>query len=94
MNAQEFEAAKATVRRERDIPDGMCQLLTEAQVEELVRIIREEMGLLHREAPSARRLYENENNQRRKTREAQAADQEDEADLKALKAKIKRHPKK
>ncbi|MDP3850201.1 MAG: virulence RhuM family protein [Luteolibacter sp.] len=32
--------------------------------------------------------------QRRKTQEAQAADQEDEADLKALEAKIKRRPKK
>jgi hypothetical protein len=32
--------------------------------------------------------------QRRKTQEAQAADQENEADLKALEAKIKRRPKK
>lgn len=32
--------------------------------------------------------------QRRKTQEAQAADQEDEADLKAIEAKIKRRPKK
>ena len=32
--------------------------------------------------------------QSRKAQEAQAADQEDEADLKALEAKIKRRPKK
>ena len=32
--------------------------------------------------------------QRRKTQEAQAADQEDEADLKTLEDKIKRRPKK
>ena len=32
--------------------------------------------------------------QRRKTQEAQTADQDDEADLKAIEAKIKRRPKK
>jgi len=58
MNAQDFEAAKETVRRERNIPNGMCSLLTGAQAEELVRIIREEVGLIHREAPPARLIYE------------------------------------
>ena len=35
-----------------------------------------------------------DHDRRRKTREAQAADQEDEAELKALETKIKRRPKK
>ena len=49
MNKKDFEAAKETVRRERDIPNGMCSMLTGAQAEELVRIIREEVGLIHRQ---------------------------------------------
>lgn len=58
MNAQDFETAKATARHERRLPDGMYQLLTGEQIEEISRIFREEVGYIHVEAPSARLIYE------------------------------------
>ena len=58
MNEQDFEAAKATARRERRLPVEMYSLLTPEQDEEIWRIFREEVGYIHVEAPPARLIYE------------------------------------
>ncbi len=57
MNAPQFEDAKARVREDRFVADEIAAEATPEQMEELVRIIREEVGHVHQET-SARGLYD------------------------------------